>query len=310
VRSAVGTTRAWEKLALTAAMALFVLSTLQAIAFYGAYLGTPFFDWQFYRAAVERWLAGEPIYPGGVISSIGSEAGSSFAYPPASVPLFLPFSPWPVGAWAWTLLLGVALLSGLWMIVRTTWPARPLPPMALATVGAALFPPISEGMGVGNVNILTAGLLGVVWAGIQPSGIAGVMAVVKVFPLALSAPFGVRAIALAGLVGATVCLVTLPLVGVDSWTTYISAIGRVEPVCFVPDLANYSISCYVSPIGGLVVAAVALGVAVVARRTMIGWTAVVVAIMAPASEMHLHYFGLAYVLVWIVTAEWLKLRRS
>lgn len=55
---------------------LFALSAIKAIASYAAGLGVPFFDWTFYAGAVNRWLAGEQIYPGGRISTLGSAAAS------------------------------------------------------------------------------------------------------------------------------------------------------------------------------------------------------------------------------------------
>ena len=264
-------------------------------------------DWQFYSAAVGRWLDEEPIYPGGMISTLGSAPGSSYAYPPAS---FLPFAPWPLGAIAWASVLIGVFLGGLWLVARRVWPERAVTAFAAAVLGASIFPPVLEGIGMGNVNILTAGLLGVVWAGIQPAAIAGVMTVIKVFPIALAAPSGWRALGFAASVALAICLLTLPLVGAESWSTYVTALTSVEPACGLDIYFNPSIACLIGTRAGLAIAAVALLVAVVARRKFVAWVAVVIAIMAPASELHLHYFALVYVLLWIGFAEMVQGKRA
>ena len=98
-------------------------------------------------------------------------------------------------------------------------------------------------------------------------------------------------------------VVTLPLVGFGTWATYVDALGAVDPVCGDPDWVNYSVACIIGSTGGLLLSGLALVVAILVGRTALGWTAVVVAIMAPASELHLHYFVLVYVLAWIVVGE-------
>ena len=58
---------------------LFAVSTINAIASYAARLGVPLFDWTFYAGAVDRWLAGEQIYPGG--ASVRSDPPPEAATP-------------------------------------------------------------------------------------------------------------------------------------------------------------------------------------------------------------------------------------
>ena len=139
---------------------LFGVAVVVSVVYRARTLGSPFFDWQFYSAAVGRWLAGDPIYPGATISTLGTPAGGSYAYPPASVPLLLPFSPYPLGAVLWVLTLCVVLLLGLWFVVRTGWPKRPLVPFAIGALGLIVFAPVQQGLGVANVNIRPPGCWG------------------------------------------------------------------------------------------------------------------------------------------------------
>jgi hypothetical protein len=129
------------------------------------------------------------------------------------------------------------------------------------------------------------------------------MTVVKVFPFALAAPFGIRQLVYTTAIAIGLVVVTLPLVGVGSWVTYVAALGAVDPVCGDPHWANYSVACIIGSTGGVLLGGFALVIGILAGRTAIGWAAVVVAIMAPASELHLHYFVLLYILAWIIVAE-------
>lgn len=305
--------RVLSGLALVAALVVFAVSVARSVEHFSDSLGAPFFDWQFYRYAVERWLAGGPIYPGGAISTLGAAAGSSYAYPPASVPLMWIFASYPLGALAWLGLLTSTLLAGLWLIARQIWPRHGVLIFAVIVASLSVVPPVQEGLAVGNVNILTAGLLGIGWT--RPVSVqAGIMTVVKVFPFALAAPYGIRALAVAAAVGMGIVAATLPLVGLDEWATYASALGKVNPLCGDERWFNASLACAAEgAVGaelarwvGLAAGAVALCVAVAVGRGLVGSVAVTVAILAPASELHLHYFAIVYVLAWIALAETLK----
>lgn len=276
-----------------------------------AILGRPMFDWEFYRQAVSRWLEGQPIYPGGQISTLTTAAGASYAYPPASVPLFLPFASDPIGRWLWLAVLVATLLSGLFAVVRVGWPRSWMRPYCVVLVGLGLFPPALEGIAVANVNVATAGALGWVWASPRRAvPFAAVLGVVKIFPIALAAPRGLRALVHSLAIAAFICVVTLPLVGLAAWGDYASAASSVEPLCD-STRANPSVACaLVAHIGpgvataiSLGLAAVALLVALMAGRTLLGMTAVAAAIMLPAVELHAHYYTLLFVLAVIAVTR-------
>jgi hypothetical protein len=274
-------------------------------------LGEPFFDWIFYRRAVERWLTGESLYPGGVISTLTTTAGASYSYPPASVPLMLPFAADPIGAWLWEACLFIVLLAGVFAVVRVGWPNHSLRAFAVALLGLGLFVPVLEGLAVANVNIATAGALGLVWATPRLAvPAAGILGVLKVFPVALAAPSGVRTFARALGLTALICLLTLPLVGLGSWLDYANALASSTPLCGTAR-TNPSFACAIAPlvgsglatIVGLLLAGAALVVAFKAGRNIVGMTAVVAAIMLPATELHLHYFAKTFVLALIGMSE-------
>jgi hypothetical protein len=307
----------FDRLLAVGSLAVFGICTAFSAWTWAGILGTPAFDWQFYAAAVERWLAGEPIYPGGAISTLGTEPGTSYAYPPASVPLMLPFAPWPVGAVLWVALLVGVLLAAIWAVAHAGWPSRPLAAFAAAVIGLAIFPPIQQGLAVANVNVLTTGMLGLVWAvGRRTAPAIGLLTVLKVFPFSLSAPLGPRAMVTSALVAGVVVLVTLPLVGVSSWTDYVSALRSAEMLCGDPRWFNPSLGCLVEPVlgsdvarwAGLIVGGALLLVALRAGRTVVGMSAAALAVIAPATEIHAHYFGLLYMLFLIALASWARSR--
>ncbi len=301
-----------EVIALAVGGGVLIAKSVLAIRQYADHLGTPFFDWTFYAGAVGRWQMGEPIYPNDSLSTLGAAAGSSYAYPPASVPLMLPFSSWPVGALLWEVLIVATLLAGLYAVVQVGWPDRRLQVFGLVLLALAVFPPALQGIAVANVNIATAGVLGLAWAGARMTEPASVLlAVTKVFPVALVAPFGWRAVArvLAGT--AVIVLLTLPLVGVDSWVSYVHALASMTPRCGEPDYFNASLACVLAPLSvpvvvkwaGLVLGGMCLFAAVRAGRTFKGFALAALAIILPATEVHAHYLTLGFVLALIGLAE-------
>ena len=287
---------------------LLAMSSIRATVLYATRLGVPFFDWTFYASAVDRWLAGQPIYPGGRISTLGSAAGSSYSYPPASVPLMLPFASWPVGAILWETLIVGLLLLGLWRITLIGWPNQPLIAFGIELALMSQLEGVIQGIALGNVNIATAGAIGLVWAGTRSvAPLAAWLGVVKVFPLAIAAPAGLPALRRATGIALGICLVTLPLVGIDSWLDYASGLRASVPLCGDPTWVNYSLACQVSPMVGptvakylgLVVAGALTVIAIRAGLTFPGMAAAALAIMAPATELHAHYLALVFVVAVI-----------
>jgi hypothetical protein len=235
------------------------------------------------------------------------------------VPLFLPFASYPIGAVLWVVTLCFVLLLGLWLVVRAGWPNRPLVPFAIGVLGLTVFAPVQQGLGVANVNMLTAGMLGIVWgARRSPVVPLALLTVLKVFPLALAAPLGLRAVLKCAVIAAVIVVVTLPLVGIGAWNDYVSGLSSSRPLCDDPVWFNPSLACVAQPLlgpgvakwFGVVIGAGSFLIALRAGRTLLGMTAATLAVIAPATEVHEHYLSMFYMLAWIAVAGWQIARRS
>lgn len=224
----------------------------------------------------------------------------------------LPFASWPVGAILWEAVIVGTLLLGTWSVVRIGWPNRPLVAFAVILAAMSVLDGVMQGVALGNVNIASAGALGFVWARARRIAPAtGVLAVIKVFPLALAAPLGGRVFVRAAAIAGMICLITLPLVGVAAWSDYIAGLQASQPLCGDPNWVNLSLACNLSPFvgvfvakwAGLAIAAVLVVLAVRAGPTFLGTTLATGAVLAPATELHAHYFAIVFVLIVIGLAN-------
>lgn len=284
----------------------------------------PFVDWRTYENAAQRMLAGAPIYPQQQLTGpyhLTEVLLIGYAYPPASVPLMLPFQGYPFGLAAWiTANLGL-LLTSLWAIVSQAWPTYRLFAFALALAGLAMFSPFLAGMIAMSTNIGLAGAIGWVAVGLttpQAGALGGLLAILKVFAGAVT--FGAvegkaRAVVIAAGVTGVLVLLTLPLVGTVSWLDFATALTRAVPDC---SGFNVSIACTLGPaiglewgsivgigIGGLAV----LGMLAVRQPYLLSVLAAI-AVMAPANNLHIHYWTIAYVLAVASLARLTELARQ
>ena len=231
-----------------------------------------------------------------------------YAYPPASVPLLIPFQGYPFGLALWITLNVGALLTALWAIVSRAWPTYRLLAFALALAGLAMFPPFLAGLIAMSTNVGLAGAIGWVAVGLtarQAGVLGGVLGILKVFAGALTfgSPDGkTRAFATAIVVTVAVALVTLPIVGPQSWLDFGTALTAAEPDC---SGFNVSIACTLGPTIGLgwgsLVGVIIGGLAVLGmlacRQPYLLSVLAAVAVMAPANNLHIHYWTIGYVLV-------------
>ena len=284
----------------------------------------PFVDWRTYENAAARLLAGEPIYAHQQLAGtyhLTDMLLIGYAYPPASVPLLIPFQGYPFGLAAWiTVNLG-ALLTALWAIASRAWPTYRLLAFALALAGLAMFPPFLAGMIAMSTNIGLAGAVGWVAVGLtarQAGVLGGVLAILKVFAGALTfgSPEGkARAFATAIAVVAALTLVTLPLVGIQGWLDFATALTGAEPDC---SGFNVSIACTLGlTIGlgwgslvGVLVGGLAVVGMLVCRQPYLLCVLAAVAVMAPANNLHIHYWTIGYVVVVASLARLTVLARS
>jgi Glycosyltransferase family 87 len=286
----------------------------------------PFVDWRTYENAAGRLLAGDAIYAPEQLAGpyhLTEMLLVGYAYPPASVPLLIPFQGYPLGLAAWiTVNLG-ALLTALWAIASRAWPTYRLLAFALALVGLAMFPPFLAGMIAMSTNVGLAGAIGWVAVGLtarQAGVLGGVLAILKVFAGAIT--FGspedkTKAFVTAVAVVAGLTLVTLPIVGFQDWLDFGTALTGAVPDC---SGFNVSIACTLADATGLalgwgsLVGVLVGGLAVlgmiVCRQPYLLSVLAAIAVMAPANNLHIHYWTIGYVIVVASLARLTVLARA
>jgi hypothetical protein len=285
----------------------------------------PFVDWITYGNAVARMFTGQALFEASQLSGpyVLTEIGpAGYAYPPASVVLLIPFSGTLLGLVAWLALNIGLFISGIWAALRRDLDDRTVVPFAFVLLGLMFFLPFAGGVISANANLANAGIYAWCWAIGRAEGriglVAGLAAIVKVFPGALVLwPTGrarresvVLAIGVA--VGLTV--VSLPLVGMQSWIDFPIAISNALLSC---GEGRYSLPCALQPLlgtSGAKLAAIALGglVLIAALRTRNDRLAFVlfgVAMLVPVPDMHPHYWLIAYVAVVVLIGGLLASRR-
>jgi hypothetical protein len=284
----------------------------------------PFVDWRTYENATTRLLRGESIYAPEQLAGpyrLTDMLLVGFAYPPASVPLFIPFFGYPFGLAAWiTLNLGL-LLTALWAMISRAWPARRVAVYAMTLVALALFAPFQDGMVAMNANVGLAGAVGWVSIGLsaRASGVlAGTLGVIKVFVGALAlATTGskIRALVWAFGTGFVLAVVTLPLVGVHAWFDFMTAMSTSVADCRG---LNMSVACRLEPwvgatVGtliGVVIAAFAAVGLLFTRQPFRMCVLAAIVILAPANNLHFHYWTIVFVVVVAALARLSALRAA
>lgn len=310
----------WVATALAAVLLSFVvISTIVGFA----PAGRTFADWLTYVHAVERLFAGSPIYApeqlGGRYVLVNVTL-FGYAYPPSSVPLFIPFASYPVGLVAWlTVNVGLLLTGVVAILKRERGRVRPLE-LALALLVLAFFPGFADGVAWGNASVGLAGFLAWAWVmgrGRTPVGaLTGLGATVKLVPGALvfwATPRTFpRMAAIAAATAGALFIATLPAVGLHSWADYIKALSLSEPACGVD--VPVSLACVLKPMLGIgpaklagILLALAAGIgAIFVRRVVVSFALVVVAWLAPVTDLHFHYLLVVYVLGVVAAARWLQ----
>jgi hypothetical protein len=267
--------------------------------------GRLFVDWVTYANAVQRWLAGAPIYAQQQLSGsyyLPQVVGVGFAYPPATVPLFLPFAAAPVGVALWILLNVGVFVTGIVAVLRRELGGASFAATGLVLAVLAICPPFTVGVAAGNVNVALAGVFAWAWAAGRGASYlpmaAVISAAVKLTPASLLG-WGdrrPRRYAAQGGVALVVVLATVPLTGAAAWHDYVVALFNSTPICHLQG-ALPSVPC---------VAAALLGSDALARAATIGafvaltlaawWTPsplaaylmIAAAWMIPTADVHKH----------------------
>lgn len=288
----------------------------------------PFVDWLVHTNAVSRAVSGQPLFPSVQLDGpyrLPDVMPYGWAYPPASIVPLAPFALPLLGLPLW-LALGVgAFVSGIWAALRRDLPDRTAIAFAIALLGlVVLYLPLVSGVLSANTNLAIAGLYAWCWAtgrGTAKTGaIAAVAALIKIYPGVLVFwPTGQarrRSLAAAVAVAAGATLLTLPIVGLQSWADFATAMGNAELSC---GASRVSIPCLVEPVVGSRTSAKLVGVAVglvffvLALRTRSDRLAFVLfgaAMLAPVPDGHLHYWLIAYVAIVVVFGGVVAARRK
>lgn len=278
----------------------------QAVAIRLAY---PSGDWQNYANAWNRVAHGLPLYAPLQLAgsySLLQTTLEGYSYPPASVVLFAPFASYPAGLVAWTTVDIGMLLTGLWAIVSRAWPVHRLVVFGVVLAVLSVFAPFLDGARDENINLMIAGGFAWAWVGGSTAvAIAGAFgAITKLSPAGILVLLSGKdrsrwAVAVALVLVAV--LVTLPIVGLNSWFDYVRALGNAVPTCYP---GNFSIACALPDpesgraVGILVAATCLLGA--LALESRFGRLCLAVAAyLAATFDLHPHSWTVLIVLVVI-----------
>lgn len=275
----------------------------------------PWSDWQTEANAVNRVLDGEPLYAPDQLSGpyyMTSVILRGWTYPPASILILLPFKDEPLGLYL-SIATNVGLyLGGLMLILRREFGRNWLPwPLAFVLLGLAVFRPFGEGVVAGNVNVALAGLYALCWASDERrrwiAPVAGIAATFKLFPglmvLWAVRRQGLRPIFIALATFLVLCLLSVPLVGFQTWRDFFTTLVNAQPPC--QSYNTLSFACIFSQLTGVTIAkligygfVVVFGVATILVKDrfwaffLLGAT-----MLAGVTDMHLHFWVFWYVVL-------------
>ena len=310
------------------ALTLLSINFLDAIARDGRNL--PFLDWFVHTNAVSRVLSGAPLFDPIQLAgpySLPQLMPFGWAYPPISIVPLAPFTGTMVGLSGWLILNLGLFISGIWAALRRDLGNRVGLPFALTLTGLLIFPlPFLSGVISANANVAIAGIYAWCWAIGRSEGrigiVAALAAVIKIYPGALVLwPTGAarrRSIAMAAAVVIGLTVVSLPIVGLQSWLDFPIALGNAQLSC---GETRYSVACLLLPLLGTTgakAAGVLLGGAFLlgalwTRRDRLAFVLFGASMLAPVPDMHLHYWLIAYVALVVVAgglyARWLSRAR-
>jgi hypothetical protein len=255
-------------------------------------------DFHNYEGAARRLLDGGQLYASWQsapypITQISPSAG--FAYAPPAALLFAPFVGLS-GVWvafnlvAWVGTLILVARRNLWLVELC---------LLLAIFSGALL----EALDYGQVTPIVAASLGLAfWRPSLAGPLACLSALTKVSPALIAWADGWRGIVRGALGGLAIVLVTLPVVGLDSWHQYALALLNARPKCGSEVVsATCTLGNQWGPLAGwgLAVAAVVAALYLTRSRALL----IAVAIIVATPEIRLHYLlipimGLAVSLSW------------
>ena len=237
----------WEPLAAIAACTAVAALLTDLVQFNGQLLR----DLGIYLRAGEHFVAGSPVYLSTVLTDAPIDKTTyPFLYPPPTLPFVAVLASLPRPAVEVGWLVGSAAIAiwGLRLVgLRTRW-----------AFAALLWPPFFQGLYVGNVAVPAFALFAAApWFGAGLVVAAAFKPYSAVAALWLIRERRIGQLVAGGAILAGVALLTLPLVGIDTWLAWIEGLRLYaisQPV--VPALLGFSLGAYL-PGWLVVVAAVA-----------------------------------------------------
>jgi hypothetical protein len=203
------------------------------------------YDFEAYRRAAERVLAGEPLYDTG--AAVAGPYGL-FLYPPPFAVAMIPFAllPLEVARWAWIVMISLAFLAGTAIL-----PLRPGIRWAIIGLGAVCLP-LLYAIKLGQVSPLLYLFFAIAWRWIHapvatgPSVAAGFL--IKLQPGILFGWLLFRREGRALLVGlaivAVAALGSTLIVGVGAWRDYVDLLLRVSSPITTPRNMTFGAVAY------------------------------------------------------------------
>ena len=236
-------------------------------------------DAESYRAAIDRWLAGESPYTAMQMEPyLLHEAahGRGFVYPPTALPLLLPYLVIPAPLMA---MAGAAVLAIVAWRMAGVWAAAIILLLPLST-------------GVGQVTPWIAAAIGATYLWPRASVASALAGAVKLYPL-----LAVR--------WWPAFLILVPLTVSPWWSDWLAAWSNAVPGCPAWSLA--SASCIGVPWLGYLLAAVFLLGSFAAPRK-VGFFLVTVAMILPAPDLYRSYLLIPLIglLPWAREAAWAR----
>jgi len=258
-----------------------------------------FRDLGIYVKAGEHYLAGTPVYDTGLTTSVPPDRTDyPYLYPPLTLPFFAVLAQLPtvVTRIAWTGACAVAILVAFRLVgIRPRWW---LPLLA--------WPPVFQGLYVGNVAVPAALLFAAgPWfgAGLVVASAFKAYSALAVLWLVREARW--RQIALGVAILVVVALATLPLTGVALWRDWIAGLAafRESQPLLQNSLYGAAVMRYVPFVVAVAIAAIAVGAALLARRTE-GLARFGVATVVASPSVYAHGFIVALPAIATLRLRW------
>ena len=240
----------WEPVVVLAAMTGVAALLTDLVQFNGQFLR----DLGIYLRAGEHFAAGAPVYLTAALTEAPVDKTTyPFLYPPPLLPIVAALAALPRGLVdaGWLVLSALAALWGLRLLgLSARW-----------AVAALFWPPLFQGLYVGNVAAPAFLLFAAApWFGAGLIFAAAFQPYSAIAALWLVRERRWRSIAIGAVVLGVVSLITMPLVGLDSWRAWIDGLrwyAISQPL--VPALLGLSVGAYLPGWLPTVVALVAIG---------------------------------------------------